>query len=244
MSYDLQTFLLKTLELIDSLLPLLISVALIVFLWNMTRYAFFEGESAEGREKARSLAIWGILAFFVITSVWGIVNIVIGMINPDNRGIYSDYMCTKNSAYCTKIGNQQSYESPTYVPTTPRQNTPETTSEGYTYGDESTYVPYTYTSDSNTQTSNGYNYQPTQSDTAPYTYTPPTTNTTNSQTNNSYNYQAPADTANTSYTPPTSGTIDDVTDLGIDPNTDSRTLTQILNDMVADMEAKINALKN
>ena len=79
----------------DSLIPFLLLVALLIFLWNVARYFIIGGSNESSQEKARSIATWGIAAFVVLTSIWGIVNILIYTFNFDNRGIIPDYMCEK-----------------------------------------------------------------------------------------------------------------------------------------------------
>lgn len=96
---DLQTILTSVYALLnDALLPLLMGVAMLVFLWNLTRFAIIGGASDEGRESARSLMIWGITAFVVMVSVWGIINLfAVGLGLTDNRPIIPDYVCEKGN---------------------------------------------------------------------------------------------------------------------------------------------------
>jgi len=79
----------------DTILPFLFTIAVIVFLWNLVHYSMIKGTSEEGREKARSLMLWGILALVVIGGLWGIVAIFTQMFGFDNRGIVPDYMCER-----------------------------------------------------------------------------------------------------------------------------------------------------
>lgn len=58
------------------LVPVLIAIAFIVFLWGIYKYfilgAANESEKAEGRK----FALWGVIGFVIILSLWGIVNLV------------------------------------------------------------------------------------------------------------------------------------------------------------------------
>ncbi|MEK7510912.1 MAG: hypothetical protein AAB582_01610 [Patescibacteria group bacterium] len=56
-------------------IPLLYAIAFIMFLVGIVRYFFFGGE--EAREKGKQLIIWGLIGFFVIFSVWGIVKLLL-----------------------------------------------------------------------------------------------------------------------------------------------------------------------
>jgi succinate dehydrogenase/fumarate reductase cytochrome b subunit len=63
-------------SLLRSVLVFLISLAVVWFIFNVIRYAMSSDE--EGKGKAKSQMIWGIIAIAVIVSVWGIVAILQG----------------------------------------------------------------------------------------------------------------------------------------------------------------------
>lgn len=59
-------------RIIDILIPLMFAIALLVFFYGVVRYIFAAGnEEAQGQGKR--IMIGGIVALFVIASVWGIV---------------------------------------------------------------------------------------------------------------------------------------------------------------------------
>jgi hypothetical protein len=60
-----------------SVLPLLFSLAFLFFIVNVARYFIIGGANEDSRKKARLLALWGIIAFVVMISIWGIVNILV-----------------------------------------------------------------------------------------------------------------------------------------------------------------------
>ncbi len=104
---DLQTFLGSVITLLNSIVPLILAVAFLVFLWNMMRYFIIEGGNEKEHENAKSLALWGIIAFVIISGIWGIVNLFIGEINIEKKDpIVPDYMSTGGArgdggdAYC------------------------------------------------------------------------------------------------------------------------------------------------
>ncbi len=56
--------------------PTLFAIAFIVFLWGIAKaYIFSSGEPAEVA-KGHKLILWGLIAFAVMLSVWGLVNIL------------------------------------------------------------------------------------------------------------------------------------------------------------------------
>lgn len=64
----------KISNLINQLIPLVIGLALLVFLWGVLSYALAKEDG--GKDAAKGYMLWGIIALFVMVSVWGLVNIV------------------------------------------------------------------------------------------------------------------------------------------------------------------------
>src|SRR5262245_19277933 len=62
-------------RIINLLLPLVVAVALLVFFWGLGKFILAAGDE-EARKAGRQLMIWGIIAFVVMLSVWGLVNFV------------------------------------------------------------------------------------------------------------------------------------------------------------------------
>lgn len=61
---------------------LIISLAILTFIWNVYRYFFTE----KGREEAPKYVLYSVLGFFVILSIWGLVNLVSNTLNlGDNK---------------------------------------------------------------------------------------------------------------------------------------------------------------
>lgn len=60
------------------LVPLIFSIAFIVFIWGMFQYFVAGGADSEKREQGRNLALAGIIGFFIMVSIWGIVNALVG----------------------------------------------------------------------------------------------------------------------------------------------------------------------
>jgi len=62
----------------DVMVPLVFAVAFIAFLWGVFNYFIVGGADEEKRETGKKFAMWGIIALFVMTSVWGLVNLLVG----------------------------------------------------------------------------------------------------------------------------------------------------------------------
>jgi hypothetical protein len=58
------------------LVPLLFAVAFIVFLYGVASAYIFSGGDPERVKQGHQLILWGIIAFVVMISLWGLVNVV------------------------------------------------------------------------------------------------------------------------------------------------------------------------
>jgi hypothetical protein len=68
---------------LNDLIPLMIGIAVVVFLWGVLKYVM-AGDDAEKRKSGGALMAYGVLAIFVMVSVWGLVNILVDTFNLDN----------------------------------------------------------------------------------------------------------------------------------------------------------------
>ncbi|MEN9649635.1 MAG: hypothetical protein RL094_602 [Candidatus Parcubacteria bacterium] len=62
-------------EILNRLIPLIISMTVLVFIWGVFKLVM-AGDNADSRKEARSTITFGIVALFVMVSVWGLVNIL------------------------------------------------------------------------------------------------------------------------------------------------------------------------
>lgn len=58
--------------------PIVFALAFIVFIFGIFQYFIQGGHDEEKREAGRSLMLWGLIGFFIMVSVWGLVNILRG----------------------------------------------------------------------------------------------------------------------------------------------------------------------
>jgi len=61
---------------VGTLAVILIGVALIVFFWGLVKFIIRPGGDEKAVEGGKRLMIWGVVALFVMLSVWGIVGLV------------------------------------------------------------------------------------------------------------------------------------------------------------------------
>jgi len=63
-------------SLVNLLIIILIGIALIVFFWGLVKFIIRPGGDEKAVEGGKRLMIWGVVALFVMLSVWGIVGLV------------------------------------------------------------------------------------------------------------------------------------------------------------------------
>lgn len=66
------------------LVPVLFAVAFIVFLWGAFNTFILGANSDDVKDKGKNLMLWGLIGFFVMVSIWGLVNILTGTVSFSN----------------------------------------------------------------------------------------------------------------------------------------------------------------
>lgn len=97
---SVQQIITNTLSFINNLLiPFILAIAFFIFVVNVVRFFIIGGATEDGQKNGKSLIIYSLLAFVVILSFWGIVNLLIegfwgssAEINPDCHFRISDYV--------------------------------------------------------------------------------------------------------------------------------------------------------
>ena len=67
------------------LVPLVFAIAFLVFIWGVFQYFILSGGDKEKREEGQKLMLYGIIGFFVMVAVWGLVNILLSTFNLQNN---------------------------------------------------------------------------------------------------------------------------------------------------------------
>lgn len=63
------------LTLIGTFIPVLAGFALLLFLWGGVKYIYNSSET-KGKTEGKEAMIWGIIALFVLFSIWGILSLL------------------------------------------------------------------------------------------------------------------------------------------------------------------------
>jgi uncharacterized membrane protein YidH (DUF202 family) len=62
---------------VSSLIPLLLSIAVLLFFWGLVKY-IAQAADESAKEEGKRLMIWGMIAIFVMVSFWSIIGYVQG----------------------------------------------------------------------------------------------------------------------------------------------------------------------
>lgn len=63
-------------DLLQPIILLIVSIAVVSFLWGVSKYVLHGGDEAK-RTEGTHIMIYGIIALFVMVSVWGFVTILV-----------------------------------------------------------------------------------------------------------------------------------------------------------------------
>jgi len=72
-----------TLFVSGTLIPFLFGMAFLVFVINAVRFFVLQSSNEDGREKARKLVTYSVLAFVFLVVFWGIINLLASSLNLD-----------------------------------------------------------------------------------------------------------------------------------------------------------------
>ncbi len=82
---DVGSFIINTIN--NVLVPVLFAIAFIVFLWGAFDSFILGANDEEKKDNGKNLMLWGLIGFFVMVSVWGLVNILTGSISFGNSAV-------------------------------------------------------------------------------------------------------------------------------------------------------------
>jgi predicted membrane channel-forming protein YqfA (hemolysin III family) len=81
----------KVIELINMSISVIISLAVVGFIWGIVKFMFNAGNE-KARTEARAFMLYGVLTLFVMTSLWGFVNLL-----SDTLGLENGYVGDVNN---------------------------------------------------------------------------------------------------------------------------------------------------
>jgi uncharacterized membrane protein YidH (DUF202 family) len=76
-------------DIFTTLVPLIMGIAVLVFLWGLVKFIARADDERE-RESGKQLIIWGMIALFVMVSLWSIVGFVQESLLPGSGASLGD----------------------------------------------------------------------------------------------------------------------------------------------------------
>ncbi|MBX4195397.1 hypothetical protein KW796_00325 [Candidatus Parcubacteria bacterium] len=74
-------------DIVENLIILAAALALLAFMWGLTRFIFKVGGDEKAIEQGKNLMKWGLIALFVMMSVWGIIRFFQDEFELDNSAL-------------------------------------------------------------------------------------------------------------------------------------------------------------
>lgn len=68
-------------DIVNLLIPIAFALAVLFFFWGLATYIL---GAEDNKEVAKKRMIWGVVAIFVMASIWGLVNFIAGTFGVDN----------------------------------------------------------------------------------------------------------------------------------------------------------------
>lgn len=59
---------------LNAAIGLMITLAIVVFFWGLIKYLW--GSGSEGKSEGLQVMLWGVIAIFVMVSIWGIIRLL------------------------------------------------------------------------------------------------------------------------------------------------------------------------
>ncbi|MEK7185719.1 MAG: pilin [Patescibacteria group bacterium] len=111
---NLKGLILASHDVINTLLAILVALALLYFMWGLARMIFRVAGDEKAIEEGKRIMLWGIISLFVMVSVWGIVNFLADSFGFGERG--------GPPAYSGDLDPNADYSGTAFPESVPRQN--------------------------------------------------------------------------------------------------------------------------
>ena len=89
---DIETFICKIGDILNIIVPILIALGVVYFIWGVITYVISDDE--EAKQAGRNRIIFGIIGLAVIIGLWGLVRILTRTFGVDNAGQTITYPTT------------------------------------------------------------------------------------------------------------------------------------------------------
>ncbi len=72
---NLETLMKSIGRLVGLALPIVVAIALLAFFYGLVKFIFSQGNE-EDKQASKKIMLWGLIALFVMVSVWGLVRFI------------------------------------------------------------------------------------------------------------------------------------------------------------------------
>jgi len=69
---------------INAVIPIILALAVLYFFWGLAKYVL-NSANEDAKEEGRNIMIWGIIALFVMVSVWGLIALLQDTFDVDSQ---------------------------------------------------------------------------------------------------------------------------------------------------------------
>lgn len=69
-------------SIIGTLIPIVFGLAVLLFFWGIVKFIWSAGT---GKEEGKKIMLWGVVAIFVMSSIWGLVAFIGGTFGVNER---------------------------------------------------------------------------------------------------------------------------------------------------------------
>jgi hypothetical protein len=91
-------------SILNSVIPILIALGVVYFIWGVINYVISDGE--EAKKKGKNQMIYGIIGLVVITGLWGLVSVVINTFGfSQGSNIASSFIQSNNSILPSSVAS-------------------------------------------------------------------------------------------------------------------------------------------
>lgn len=74
-------------DIVSILIPIVFGMTILAFFWGVFRYVF--SQSSDGKQEAKKVLLWALIAVFIMTSVFGIVRLLQLTLGVQGGGVFA-----------------------------------------------------------------------------------------------------------------------------------------------------------
>ncbi len=84
---------------VSKTIPVVVGLALLYFFWGLSKFILRAGDE-KAREEGKQIMLWGVIALFVMVSIWGIVDFIARDLGVKGGVLWTGENCPDGSTVC------------------------------------------------------------------------------------------------------------------------------------------------